>query len=83
MPTLEVNRSAFRSALPNADLAFEGCDSEANDNDFVLDSDIKNQQRITLMSLLYSRALERKLNAIRARKPSYSLNKKEHVRKHK
>ena len=58
-------------------------DSEANDNDFVLDSDIKNQQRITLMSLLYSRALERKLNAIRARKPSYSLNKKEHVRKHK
>ncbi len=62
---------------------FKAVTREANDNDFVLDSDIKNQQRITLMSLLYSRALERKLNAIRARKPSYSLNKKEYVRKHK
>ena len=59
----------------------DNCD--LNDNDFVLDSDIKNQQRITLMSLLYSRALERKLNAVRARKPSYTLNNKDHVRKHK
>ena len=61
----------------------ESDDCDVNDNDFVLDSDIKNQQRITLMSLLYSRALDRKLNAVRARKPSYTLNKKEHVRKHK
>jgi hypothetical protein len=58
-------------------------DCDVNDNDFVLDSDIKNQQRITLMSLLYSRALDRKLNAVRSRKSSYTLNKKEHARKHK
>jgi hypothetical protein len=25
LPTWEVDRSAFRSALPNADLVFEGC----------------------------------------------------------
>ena len=61
----------------------ESDEDDVNDNNFVLDSDIKNQQRITLMSLLYSRALDRKLNAVRARKPSYSLNTKEHVRKHK
>lgn len=54
----------------------ESDDCELNDNDFVLDCDLKNQQRITLMSLLYSRALERKLNGFRARKPSF-------VRKHK
>lgn len=56
---------------------------EVNDNDFVLDSDLKNQQRITLMSLLYSRALEKKLNRSRLRKPSYSLRDKERARKHK
>ena len=59
----------------------EACDQ--NDNDSVLDSDLKNQQRITLMSLLYSRALERKLNQLRIRKPSYSLREKERARKHK
>lgn len=56
---------------------------ELNDNDFVLDSDLKNQQRITLMSLLYSRALEKKLNQSRLRKPSYSLRDRERARKHK
>ena len=58
-------------------------DCELDDNDFVMDSDLKNKQRITLMSLLYSRALDRKLNEIRAKKSSYSLREKEHSRKYK
>lgn len=58
-------------------------DSSEDENDFVMDSDLKNQQRVSLMSLLYSRALERKLNAARPRKPSYALREREHLRKHK
>lgn len=54
---------------------------EENDNDLVLDSDLKNQQRISLMSLLHSRALERKLNKLRAKRQLYSRREKEHVSK--
>ena len=49
-----------------------------DDNDFVLDSDVKNQQKITLLSLLYSRALERKLSGGTLRKPL-----REHVKRRK
>lgn len=71
-------QTRYRDSEPHSE------DCELNDNDFVLDSDLKNQQRITLMSLLYSRALERRLHGDRAaRKPSYSINKKDHVRKKK
>lgn len=47
-------------------------ESSENENNFVLDEDVKHQQKMTLMSLLYSRALDRKINLSRRKKPSYA-----------
>lgn len=66
----------------NMDSTLECSDANSNssedDNDFVLDLDVKNQQRMTLTSLLYSRALERKLKPLQKRKPSYMLEVYKH-----
>lgn len=48
-------------------------DSSENENDFVLDADVKRQQRMTLLSLLYSRALEKRINRTKRMKGSYSI----------
>lgn len=45
-------------------------DSSENENDLVLDADIKRQQRMSLLSLLYSRALDKKIMNTRRKKAS-------------
>lgn len=49
-----------------------------NENDFVLDADVKRRQKMTLMSLLYSRALDKKISQSRRKKPSYATDNAEY-----
>ena len=58
-------------------------DSLQDENESVLDADVKRQQRITLMSLLYSRMLEKKINEMKRMKASYQLTNEDHYRSKK